>query len=194
MITARTFKDKSEALKYAQVLVKQLREFSINDYSINTVDQSINSRNGEMEEVISDLVKLGYKGFVPSIWKLNPKLRRARFLSIEAKYPIMVRESRTGWGTTIVMMGKSLPRYRKAADAFRPFLEDEVELDVATIVPGTMSLQMNGRLKPNVDGDALLDTLTRNGFKAHGNMLLSQKLGLYLKIDDRVLSFIDSQY
>ncbi|QDH83593.1 hypothetical protein [Achromobacter phage Motura] len=197
---ARTFTNKSDVKRAAEELMKKLVT-SINDYSLNSIDLTLRS-NSDIEDVLSDFIGLGFKPFKPAAWEIDSKMRRARFLAIGERMPILVKENSNGWGTTVILLGEVLPKFRDLLFAFRNLIDGEPCLSISTMVPSVQGLQMEFSIKGQVSAavftapkDSVVGILRDQGFHpAAGNMLISKKLGLYVSYSGNSVTAMDSRY
>jgi hypothetical protein len=204
---AKTFKSRDETEKRAKKLCDELNHLNITNkrnqtYQINKVDHTICSK-GTVESVARELYTLGYKAtnFNGLGWKVDPKLKDARFYSKRGVQPVLIRETDTQWGVVITLLGDYLPVFHDALIALNSIIDKEREVTVMHPVEGTSGIALICGLRREVTANNKLllplkleDVLLSRGFVRKQSAYVSIPLGVLVATIDKSIVVVDAPW
>lgn len=146
---ARPFRSRQEAAKAAQILMEELNEVVNIEYRLSSIDNSLNSKF-DVKDVARDLSTIG---FTPMRirWEVAERLKRSIFMERpNGDNPVLVREPNSGWGSSIILLGTSMARFKDVVQRLSHIVSNKCIVDLTTLEDGVISLALRCELKTGV--------------------------------------------
>lgn len=160
---ARPFRSRQEASKAAQALLEELQAITSIDYRFSPIDNTLNSKS-DVRDVARELASIGFKP-MRITWDVADRLKRSIFMERpNGSDPVLVREPNSGWGSSIILLGTSMARFKDVILRLSHILSARCVVDLATLEDGVMSLALKCELKTGVSSSPISgDTMLRKG-------------------------------